>query len=135
VHLAELFLWVVAAGMAGHALLSHGVLVCLLLLEVALVVQRSLGRHVGLGDGVVVGRHTAWLASRDLGVVVLGRLDRVVSVDAICIAARRLGRVQTRLGNVSQEDATRGGAMPRTWIRFLPSGLVTSGCSLGVVNV
>jgi hypothetical protein len=110
VHLAELFLWVVAAGMAGHALLRHG-------------------------DGVVVGRQTAWLASRDLGVVVLGRLDRVVSVDAICIAARRLGRVQTRLGNVSQEDATRGGAMPRTWIRFLPSGLVTSGCSLGVVNV
>jgi hypothetical protein len=85
--------------MAGHALLRHGVLVgLLLLLEIALVVEGRLGRHVGLGDGLVVGRHAARLVRRDLGVVVLGRLDRVVCVDAVRIAARRLGRVQTGLG-------------------------------------
>lgn len=90
--------------MAGHALLRHWVLIgllLLLLLEIALVVQRSLGGHVRLGDGVVVGRHATRLASGDLGVVVLGRLDRVVYVDAICIAAGRLGRVQASLGTVS----------------------------------
>jgi hypothetical protein len=80
--------------MAGHALLRHGVLVALLLLlEVALVVEGGLGRHVGLGDGVVGGRHSARLPGRDLRVVVLGRLDLVVCVDAVGIAAGRLGRI------------------------------------------
>lgn len=83
--------------MAGHALLRHGVLVrLLLLLEVALVVERSLGRHVGLGHRVVVGRHATRLAGRDLGVVVLGRVDGVI-LDAVRIAAGGLRRVQAGL--------------------------------------
>lgn len=97
--LAQLLLGVVATGMTGHRLLRHGVLVrlLLLLLEVALVVQRSLRGHVCLGNGVVVGRHSAWLAWGNLGVVVLRRLDRVVSVHAIGVAAGRFRRVQTGL--------------------------------------
>jgi hypothetical protein len=87
--------------MTGHTLLRHGILVrlLLLLLEIALVVQSSLWRHVGLGHRLVVGRH-AGLARRHLGMVVLGRLYRVV-VDAICIAARWLWGVQTSLCRVS----------------------------------
>lgn len=72
-YLAELLiLGVVLAGVAGHAVLSHGVLLCLLVaLEVVLILQSSLGGHVGLGDGVVVG-DTAGLARWHLRVVVLG---------------------------------------------------------------
>jgi hypothetical protein len=83
-----LVLGVVAARMARHALLRHRVvgLLLLLLLEVALVVQRRLWSHVGLGHGLVVGRHSAWLARRHLGVVVLWRLDGVV-VHAVRVAA------------------------------------------------
>jgi hypothetical protein len=39
----------------------------------------------------------------------------------------RPARVSTRMRGCS--------GVQRTWMRFLPSGLVTSGCSLGVVNV
>jgi hypothetical protein len=81
-----LVLGVVAARMAGHALLRHGVVRLLLLLEVALVVQGGLWGHVGLGHGLVAGRHAAWLAGRHLGVVVLRRLDGVV-VHAVRVAA------------------------------------------------
>jgi len=82
-----LVLGVVASRMACHALLGHGVLVrLLLLLEVALVVERSLGGHVCLRHGVVVGRHTARLARRNLGVVVFGRVDGVI-FDAVRVAA------------------------------------------------
>jgi hypothetical protein len=99
--------------MAGHSLLRHWVLVCLLLLQIALVVQRRLGGHVGLGDGVVVGRHAARLVSGHLGVVVLGRLDRIICVDAIRVAARRLGRVQTRLRRLARvRDSAVGCSIP-----------------------
>jgi hypothetical protein len=83
-----LVLGVVAARMAGHALLRHRVarLLLLLLLEVALVVQGGLRGHVGLGHGLVAGRHAAWLTGRHLGVVVLGRLDGVV-VHAVRVPA------------------------------------------------
>lgn len=76
--------------MAGHALLGHGILVglLLLLLQIALVMERSLWGHVGLGHGLVVGRH-AGLAWGHLSVVVLGGLDGVV-VNTICISARGL---------------------------------------------
>lgn len=68
-----LVLRVVATRVARHTLLGHWVLVrLLLLLEIALVVKRSLGCHVCLRHGVVVRWHTARLARRDLGVVVLG---------------------------------------------------------------
>jgi hypothetical protein len=93
-HLAQLLLGVVATRVAGHALLRHWILVALLLLlEIALVVEGRLGGHVGLGDGVVGGRHSAWLSRGHLGVVVFGRLDLVVCVDAVRIAARRLGGI------------------------------------------
>jgi len=95
-----LVLGIVATRVAWHALLRHGILVrlllLLLLLEIALVVQGGLWGHVGLGHGVVVGRHSTWLAGRDLGVVVLGRLNRVI-VDAICIAAGGLWGVEACL--------------------------------------
>jgi hypothetical protein len=81
-----LVLGVVAARMARHALLRHRVVGLLLLLDVALVVQRRLWSHVGLGHGLVVGRHSAWLARRHLGVVVLWRLDGVI-VHAVRVAA------------------------------------------------
>lgn len=67
-----LVLGVVLAGVAGHAVLGHGVLLCLLVaLEVVLILQSSLWCHVSLGDGVVVG-HATGLARRHLRVVVLG---------------------------------------------------------------
>jgi hypothetical protein len=68
-----------------------------LLLEVALVVQRCLGGHVCLRHGVVVGRHSARLARRDLGVVVFGRVDGVI-FDAVRIAAGGLWRIEAGLG-------------------------------------
>jgi hypothetical protein len=59
-------------------------------------VQGGLGRHVGLGHGLVVGRHSAWLTRRHLGVVVFWRFDGVI-VDAIRVAAGRLRGVETGL--------------------------------------
>ena len=72
-HLAELLvLRVVLAGMAGHAVLGHGVLLWLLVaLEVVLVLQSSLWCHVSLGNGVVV-RNAAGLARWHLRMVILG---------------------------------------------------------------
>jgi hypothetical protein len=117
-----LVLGVVAAGMARHTLLGHWVLVrLLLLLEVALVVERGLGRHVCLRHGVVVGRHAAWLAGRDLGVLVLGRVDGVI-LDAVPVAAGGLGRIQaglrllaTRCANGGSMRVPGSGSCPRAW--------------------
>lgn len=68
-----LVLRVMSSWMAGHTLLGHWVLVCLLLLlEVVLVVESSFRCHVWSWHGVVVGWHPAWLSRLDLGVVVLG---------------------------------------------------------------
>ena len=71
-------------------MLGHGILVglLLLLLQIALVVQSSLWGHVGLGHGLVVGRH-AGLTWGHLSMVILGRLDCVV-VDTIGVSARGL---------------------------------------------
>lgn len=51
----------------------------------------------------LVGRHTARLARRHLRVVVFGRVDGVVAIDAVGVARRGLGSVQTSLQRVSKE--------------------------------
>lgn len=59
--------------MAGHAVLSHGILLCLLVsLEVVLVLQSSFGGHVCLGNGLILVGDTARLARWHLRVVILG---------------------------------------------------------------
>jgi hypothetical protein len=71
----------------------------LLLLKVLLVVESGLGSHVSCGHAIVRW-HPTRLAGRDLGVAVLGGIDRAI-VDAVCVVGRRLGRVQTGLGRIS----------------------------------
>lgn len=63
------------------------------------------------------------------------RVRDIAAVNAI-FGASRLGRIQTGLDAPSQQmtEHTRA-AKCHTWMRFLPSGLVTRGWSLGVVNV
>jgi hypothetical protein len=77
----------------------------LVALEVVLVLQSSLGRHVGLRLHGVVGGHATRLARWDLGVVVLGRLDRVVGVDTVGVAGSGLWRVQAGLQVVSDASS------------------------------
>ena len=59
----------------------------------------------------VVGGHATRLARWDLGVVVLGRLDRVVGVDTVGVAGGGLWRVKAGLQVVS--DACVGGRRGR----------------------
>lgn len=87
----------------GHACLGrHGVLrICVrLLLQVVLVLHRLglLGRHVAARHSRRRGHSRC--ASRDLAVLVLGRLDGIVAVNAVLVAGR-LGRVQAGLERVS----------------------------------
>jgi hypothetical protein len=98
--------------------------------------EGSLRCHV-LGWHAAVAGHAAWLASGDLGVVVFGGVDLALAVDAISIAGGGFGGVQAGLAgdHVRDADERMRKGMQRTWMRFLPSGLVTSGCSLGVVKV
>ena len=78
--------------------------------------------------------HT-WLLRLNLGVVdVFGGVDRGFTIHTILIARCGFGRVQTGLADLSREKAVRG-CSGLTWIRFLPSALVTSGWSFGVVKV
>jgi hypothetical protein len=98
-----LVLRVVLCRVAGHAALGHSRVLRrrLLLLKVLLVVQSGLGSHVR-GRHAAAGRHSTGLASGDLGVVVLGRIDRAI-VDAICVVARGFWRVQTGLRRVNSQ--------------------------------
>lgn len=106
-----------------------------LLLQVVLVLHglSLLGRHVATGH--TGRRRHAGSTAGHLVVLVLGRVADVVAVDAVLVG-RRLGRVEAGLGR-RVSIRSRGGAACAmlTWMRFLPSGLVTSGCSLGVVKV
>lgn len=136
--LAELLvLRIVLRRVAGHAALWHSWVLIrrLLLLEVLLVVEGGFGRHVRWWRHV--GGHAARLAGRHLSVVVLGRVYRGVAIDAICVVGRRLRRVQAGLRQsvLRVTMARESRVQVRTWMRFLPSGLVTKGCSLGVVKV
>jgi hypothetical protein len=87
---------------------------------------------------------------------VFRRLDWRFGVDAVFVANNRLGSVQAglhfagakpneqtgvasgamwqRTGKRAERQKKRGGAKV-TCIKFFPSGFVTNGCSLGVVNV
>lgn len=132
--------------MPGHARLRRHARVLRirmrLLLQVVLVLHglSLLGRHVAAGHAGC--RRHAGSAAGHLVVLVLGRVADVVAVNAVLVG-RRLGRVEACLRErVSRDGAGIGvGAMHHarcamlTWMRFLPSGLVTSGCSLGVVKV
>lgn len=112
-----------------------------LLLQVVLVLHglSLLGRHVAARHARC-RRHGS--AARHLVVLVLRRVADVVAVDAVLIS-RRLRRIEAGLGRrVSMHSARIGVQVMRdarcallTWMRFLPSGLVTSGCSFGVVKV
>ena len=133
--LAELLvLRVVLRGVTRHSTLRHSCVLVrgLLCLEVLLVVQCGFGGHVCSRHAGVLGHSR--LAGRHLRVAVLGRVDLVTAVDAVAVVAGGLGRVQTGLQGISGFSKTLE-SDARTWMRFLPSGLVTSGCSFGVVKV
>jgi hypothetical protein len=109
----------------------------LLLLEICLVLQGLLlvGCH-----GVLVGGHTGGAGlhaggwSGDVGVCVLGRLDSGFTVDTVRVSG--LGCIEASLvkGLVRMLSNGRWSIKP-TWMRFLPSALVTRGWSFGVVKV
>lgn len=71
----------------------------------------------------------------------LGRVHLVLIVDTVLVALVGLGSIQTSLRHVLDQHSACDKAhcvrqcAAHTWIRFLPSALVTSGWSLGVVNV
>lgn len=129
------------AGLRGH-----GVAAPLLLGDVVLVCERlllldGLGHVTRVHLRVALGDAGARLLRREvLRAGLLGRLDRAGIVDAVLAAAGGFGRVEARLGRARSVSRARGGvrrgdAVRLTWIRFLPSALVTSGWSLGVVKV
>lgn len=68
------------------------------------------------------------------------RIDLVGVIDTVVVALIGLGRVeaclyQYELALHSYERFFVRRCAAHTWMRFLPSALVTSGCSFGVVNV
>ena len=128
----------------GHALRWHRILTAHALLLLSLHVL--LIRHLLLlfGSDVVL-RHAApavaghvWLRGGNLRVVdFFGRIDVGLAVDSIFTPLWRFGRIETRLEDTaSQKHEWVETFDPElTWIRFLPSALVTRGWSLGVVKV
>lgn len=128
----------------GHALRWHRILTAHALLLLSLHVL--LIRHLLLlfGSDVVL-RHAApavpshvWLWGGNLRVGdFFGRIDVGLAVDSILTTLWRFGRVETCLRETaSQKHGWLETFDPElTWMRFLPSGLVTRGWSLGVVKV
>jgi hypothetical protein len=127
-----------------HPGLRHGILgTPLLRLNIARVGQRLLRVHSRHVRDVVLRhvsslRHARLLWRHVRGRRLFRRVDLTL-VDAILIARCGLGGIQAGL---SQGDiisrmtgARRACDLVHTWIRFLPSALVTSGCSFGVVKV
>jgi hypothetical protein len=118
----------------GHTgILATGLL---LLLEVLIV-----GHLLLLLVGHIAGVHAG------TGHVALGRVDIAVSdilggfgghiagIDSILVGSG-VGSIQTSLDNRISIRRPEAFYLKRlTWIKFLPSALVTSGCSLGVVKV
>ena len=101
------------------------VLQCVLLVRShVLLVGRSLIAHVGR-DGLRHLRHGS--------VLFLGRVHGGFAIDAIGVGG--LWSIEAGLGDVSAMECGPRCEGCHTWMRFLPSGLVTSGCSLGVVKV
>ena len=120
-----------------HGILSgSSLLLLLLLLHVRLVVHRLFMRHaIARRHRCRVARHAGlWCHLRMCAF--FGRLDGRIAVDAILVAGDRFGSVKTCLKNgISRVGSGRRGGQIHTWMRFFPSGLVTSGCSFGVVKV
>lgn len=108
--------------------LLHILLVCHLLLLLR-------GDVVGLRHAASTGH--VCLGRGNLSVVnFLGRLDVGLAIDTVLAALGRLGRVETGLQKIHvrrRVDLRESGDL--TWIKFLPSALVTRGWSLGVVKV
>lgn len=127
----------------GHLSVWHGrILATLLCLREVLLILHCLLRSDGLllllhGTAAVWG-HTTLRGHANalcLGVrVVLGRFHGRLAV-VVLVGASRLGRVQACLSEISDASQTIHARQQHTWIRFLPSGFVTRGCSFGVVNV
>jgi hypothetical protein len=122
----------------GHArILAASLGLLLLLLEILVVSHLLLLVMCHIARLQAAGARDIRLRSIHAAVRdVFGRLGgKISSVDAIL--RRRFGCVEARLRDVSETEARRrfkfqeGG----TWIRFLPSGLVTKGCNFGVVKV
>ena len=129
--------------MLGHAgLRRHSILVASLL-NIVLICQGLLGIHLDVGH---VGWHMRVLRyagpaclGRQVGGRVLWRVDLAI-VHPVFVAVTRFGRIQAGLSDRSQNIVSQVGksslhGRAPTWIKFLPSALVTRGWSLGVVKV
>jgi hypothetical protein len=121
----------------------HGIPTPLLLGDVILICERlllleRLGHVAWVHLRVALGHAGARLLWGEvLRAGLLRGLDRAGIVDAVLATAGGFGGVEASLER-SVSDARRVGGwcdVRHTWIRFLPSALVTSGWSLGVVKV
>ena len=127
-------------GLSHPTLGRHGILAAnvLLILHILLVCHMLLlfGSHVMRGHSSATARH-ACLWRRDLRMVhVFRRIAAFLFSNAVLIAGGGLRRIKT--GLFGRMVSSLGGVLvtvQQTWMRFLPSGFVTSGWSLGVVNV
>lgn len=109
-----------------------------LLCEIVLILHGLLRCHAS-GVGLLLRCHSLWYhASSSWNLcmcIVLWGVDLGLAIDTILVAGCWLGCVQTCLVLISALLHVSRGMRLHTWIRFLPSGFVTSGWSLGVVKV
>ncbi len=118
----------------GHGVLPARVLRLLLHILRVRHLLLLLGRHVLRGHAAAA-RHVGGLGG-DLGVGdVFGGVDGGFAVDAVFVAGAGFGRIEAGLGRGQMVFKKGRGRGEDTWMRFLPSALVTRGWSLGVVKV
>ena len=130
-------------GMLRHAgLWRHGIIALrhlLLLLGHIILIGHGLSlllfRHVAGLHAAGTSRHCSVLRWKRSVAGFLWRLDDGLALDAILVARSRFRCIKTCLDQGLACNSWYRRLDTHTWIRFLPSGFVTSGCNFGVVNV